>query len=367
MPGQLHQERPLARGESNLTLRADHDPPPLIEQHVTEDDVDRTTGPPMQRFDARQELVPLEGLPKVIVGARPEGQHALLRGVAGVEHEHRRPHAMRPQFIEEGEPIAPRLHPVDDDEVEAQRHAMVEGIMAVADDVDVMPGLSQVAGERLGELKLFFNEEYLHQEFLTIPAGGPPTARPNTERRWARYTNNVLVDEPQLDPDDAALPDGDVVTAPVPSGPVITLRFASPYEPWLTLRGKRVLVDDGDDTRAVLLWLSRRLAALTRALDVTRGLRATLTPGSAGQASVVVVTDVIRLEDGSAADHQSLASVLEGARVKLLAFAVLGPAMSKNELLVRVRTLYAAGTPLEVRSEDQERVLGRRRLRVGRA
>ncbi|MDP2342788.1 MAG: hypothetical protein Q8O67_17665 [Deltaproteobacteria bacterium] len=244
---------------------------------------------------------------------------------------------------------------------------MVEGIMAVADDVDVMPGLSQVAGERLGELKLFFNEEYLHQEFLTIPAGGPPTARPNTERRWARYTNNVLVDEPQLDPDDAALPDGDVVTAPVPSGPVITLRFASPYEPWLTLRGKRVLVDDGDDTRAVLLWLSRRLAALTRALDVTRGLRATLTPGSAGQASVVVVTDVIRLEDGSAADHQSLASVLEGARVKLLAFAVLGPAMSKNELLVRVRTLYAAGTPLEVRSEDQERVLGRRRLRVGRA
>ena len=180
----------------------------------------------------------------------------------------------------------------------------------------------------------------------------------------------MLVEEPHVDPDDAPLPEGDVVTAPVPSGPVVTLRFASPYEPWLTLRGQRVLGDDGDDTRSVLLWLSRRLAALTRALDVTRGLRATLTPAQhAGtpHASVVVVTDVIRLEDGSAADHQSLATVLEGARVKLPAFAVLGPAMSRNELLLRVRTLYAAGTPLEVRSEDQERVLGRRRLRVGRA
>jgi hypothetical protein len=242
---------------------------------------------------------------------------------------------------------------------------MVKGHVRVADDVDDMPGLPQIAGEGFGELELFFNEEDLHPQALT-----------STLDVHTRYMNAMLVDEPQLDPDDAPLPDGDVVTAPVPSGPVITLRFASPYEPWLTLRGQRVLVDDGDDSRAVLLWLSRRLAALTRALDVTRGLRATLTPGSTGHphpgpagahSSVVVVTDVIRLEDGSAADHQSLASVLEGARVKLLSFAVLGPAMSKNELLARVRTLYAAGTPLEVRSEDQERVLGRRRVRVGRA
>ena len=177
----------------------------------------------------------------------------------------------------------------------------------------------------------------------------------------------MLVDEPLLDPLDAPLPDGDVVTAPVPSGPVLTLRFASPYEPWLTLRGRRVLVDDGDESRSVLLWLSRRLAALNRALDVTRGLRATLSTGVGLHTSVVIVTDVIRLKDLTAADHQSLASVLEGARVRLPSFAVLGPSMAKNELLQRVRTLYAAGTPLEVRSEAQDQVVGRRRLRVGRA
>lgn len=175
-----------------------------------------------------------------------------------------------------------------------------------------------------------------------------------------------MVDEPPLDADDAPLKDGDVVTAPVPSGPVVTLRFAQAFEPWLTLNGKRVIGDDDADSRAVLLWMSRRLAALMRALDLSRGLRGTLT-GPRNVDGGIVVTDIIRLEDGAAADHGSLGAMLEGARVKTLPFAVLGPSMSKSELLARARTLYAAGTPLEVRVEDQERVLGRRRLRVGRA
>ncbi len=195
----------------------------------------------------------------------------------------------------------------------------------------------------------------------------------------------MLVAEPPIDADDVPVPDGDVVTAPVPSGSAVTLRFASPFEPWLSLNGRRVVVDDGEEARAVLLWMSRRLAALMRALDTSRGLRGVLVPltagsaqqgsgqrgsshpGPAGNAGGVVVTDIIRLEDGSAADHGSLGAVLEGARVRLLPFAVLGPSMSKSELLLRVRTLYAAGTPLEVRIEDHERVVGRRRLRVGRA
>lgn len=171
----------------------------------------------------------------------------------------------------------------------------------------------------------------------------------------------MLVEEPAIDADDAPVPDGDVVTAPVPSGPIVTLRFASSFEPWLTLDGKRVVGDDDADARTVLIWMSRRLAALMRALDLSRGLRAVLTQRD------IVVTDVVRLDDASAADHGSLGAILEGARVKTLPFAVLGPSMSKSELLVRVRTLYAAGTPLEVRIEDNERVLGRRRLRVGRA
>lgn len=175
----------------------------------------------------------------------------------------------------------------------------------------------------------------------------------------------MIVPEPPYDAEDAPLGEGDVVTAPVPLGRTITLRFASPYEPWLTLDNTRVVADVDVDSRAALLWMSRRLAALFRALDLERGLRAVLT-GAPKDAGGVVVTDVIRLEDGVAADHGSLSAILDGAHVTTPPFAVLGPTHNKGELMARARTLYAAGTPLDVRLEDNERVLARRRLRVGR-
>jgi hypothetical protein len=172
----------------------------------------------------------------------------------------------------------------------------------------------------------------------------------------------MVNDEPMWDDDDAPLPDGDVVASPMPAGARVTLRFASPFEPWLTLAGARVHADHGGETRALWLWFGRRQAALWRALDVARGLRATLSTGS------VVVTDVVDLEDGAAVDHGSLMASLEGARVKWPAFAVLGASMgSRPELAARARALYAAGTQLDVRVEDGQRVRGRRRLRVGRA
>lgn len=166
--------------------------------------------------------------------------------------------------------------------------------------------------------------------------------------------------EPSLDADDAPLPDGDLVAAPVPSGAPLTLRFASAYEPWLSLAGRRVVEERGPEQQTALLWLSRRLPALYRALDLNRGLRARLSDGA------VVVTDLVSLDDDSTADHGTMQTILEGAQVKMPAFAVLGASVSRHELAGRVRGLYAAGTPLEIRIEDQGRVVSRRRLRVGR-
>jgi hypothetical protein len=101
---------------------------------------------------------------------------------------------------------------------------------------------------------------------------------------------------------------------------------------------------------------------LWRALDVERGVRATLVGAQ------MIVTDLVSLADGAAVDHGGLMSVLEGARVKTPTFAVLGSSMpTRAELLARARALYAAGTPLDVRVEEQGRVLARRTLRVGRA
>jgi hypothetical protein len=172
----------------------------------------------------------------------------------------------------------------------------------------------------------------------------------------------MLSDEPAWDDDDAPLPDGDVVASPLPTGARVTLRFASPFEPWLTLGGVRVCADTGGEARVLWLWLGRRQATLWRALDIERGLRATLSAGT------LVVTDVVDLQDGVAVDHGSLMAALDGARVRWPAFAVLGSSMgSRAELSARARALYAAGTHLDVRVEDGQRVRGRRRLRVGRA
>ncbi len=167
--------------------------------------------------------------------------------------------------------------------------------------------------------------------------------------------------EPDVDDDDSPLPEGEVVAAPLPSGRVVGLRFASPYEPWLTLEGRRVVEDTDAESRTVLVWLSRRLTPLYRALHVVRGLSATLT--ASGQ---IVVRDVVNFDDHSALEHGALSSLLESSRAKTLDFAALGTVSSRQDLHARVRGLYAAGTPLEVRVEDGRRVISRRRWRVGR-
>jgi hypothetical protein len=166
--------------------------------------------------------------------------------------------------------------------------------------------------------------------------------------------------EPDVESDDVPLPEGEVVSAALPSGMALSLRFASAYEAWLSLDGRRVVEDASAEDRLALMWLQRRMTSLYRALDLHRGLRGRLT--SAG----VIVTDLVTLDDGVAADHGTLASVLEAAQVRTLDFAALGAAGSRSDLIGRVRGLYAAGTPVEVRVEDQHRVIARRRWRVGR-
>lgn len=174
---------------------------------------------------------------------------------------------------------------------------------------------------------------------------------------------------PVLDAEEAPLPEGEVVGLPLPAGLPLTLRFPSPFEPYLALAGKRV-VDDGvvadprlaEAGRELLLWSSRRLAALWRALED----RAALHGVYVEQQRQVVVTDLVSLEDAVFFDHGVMRERLENANVQLARFSLLGALATRAELDKRVRAAWAPGTVVEVRVEDGRRVVSRRRLRVGR-
>jgi len=184
----------------------------------------------------------------------------------------------------------------------------------------------------------------------------------------------LVLPEPKLDADDAPLSEGEAVALPLPLGPAVTLRFPSHFEPYLSLDGKRVIDDGGPDARELLLWSSRRLAALWRALGERTGLRPVFVGGGAD--AQIVVTDIVafseqRYEDEPAPepewyDHGLLRERLDAANVQLARFSLLGPLSTKAELEKRVRATYAPGTLVEVRVEDGRRVIARRRVRVGR-
>lgn len=178
--------------------------------------------------------------------------------------------------------------------------------------------------------------------------------------------------EPVLDDENAPLPDGEVVALPLPSGTRTTLRFPSPFELVLTLAGRRVTAADTPAARALLLWSSRRLPALWRALGERTVLLAAHAEGA------IVVTDLVALEVESHADddrpmtrarfldHGELRERLEPCAVQLAHFSLLGAVGTKAELERRVRGNWAPGTQVEVRVEDEGHIVSRRRLRVGR-
>jgi hypothetical protein len=156
-------------------------------------------------------------------------------------------------------------------------------------------------------------------------------------------------------------PEGDVVIIPVGSGLAVTLSFAAPFEPLLTLDGVQLhgAAMSNDGHRQLALWLARHMPALWRALGDRLSVRGTLTADGH-----VVVSDVLDAQANSI-DHVQLQERLQHAGVLMPAFAVLGVAQ-RDDVIDRARALFASGTPLELRVEGDGRVLHRERLRIDR-
>ncbi len=158
---------------------------------------------------------------------------------------------------------------------------------------------------------------------------------------------------------DAPLGDAEVVLFSLPRGTPFSLRFAGAYEPFVFTAKGRIVSGDEGEARELLLFVHRHLPALYGALDQARGLFATLTPRG------VIVTGVLDFADEKLLDHSRLRRLL-GETFAVPRFSWLGPLPGLYEVGRRARLMYASGTRVEMRREEDGFVVGRRVLRIDR-
>ena len=133
-----------------------------------------------QRAQAGQQLLALEGLDEVVVGAGVEALDARLERVARGEHEDRHvvgraQPARHLHAVELGQPE------VEDDEVGVERRRLVERRLAVGGDAHLVALQAQRALQDLGDLLVVFDDEH-----AWVAAGGVHLQTITVRRRVKR-------------------------------------------------------------------------------------------------------------------------------------------------------------------------------------
>lgn len=153
---------------------------------------------------------------------------------------------------------------------------------------------------------------------------------------------------------DTICDDGEWVVYPMTQGTPFSLQFISPYEPFFQLAESRL----SPLNRPLNIWLYGYLPALYRALETRYAIRGIVKPEG------LVIQDMSELDTGMFMDHLTLRRKLDVCRALQPPFASLGPVGNRRELLARLRGLYATGTLVEARQEDDGYLKRRLQLRV---
>src|SRR4051794_16446230 len=158
---QVLQQLELALGELDVAIATADLVGVGVELEVAGDQRRRAPrrAPPQQRAQAGQQLLALEGLDEVVVGARVEALDARLDRVARGEHEDR--HVVgRAQPARDLDAVELRQPEVEDHEVGVVGGGLVERRLAVAGDAHVVAVQAQGALEDLGDLVVVLDDEH---------------------------------------------------------------------------------------------------------------------------------------------------------------------------------------------------------------
>ena len=117
----------------------------------------------MERADAGEELVELERLGEIVVGARVQSADHVLDGVAGSEHEDRSVTTFPSELVGDLESILLRQQQVEQDDVVIIGVCQHGGLLAIRGHVDDVSLFLQSVVDESGHLGVVFDDEDLHE------------------------------------------------------------------------------------------------------------------------------------------------------------------------------------------------------------
>ena len=113
--------------------------------------------PAQQRTQPCQQFAKGKRLHQVVVGAGIQPVYTVIDGVAGGQHQHRRLDALAAQLAAEAEPVQPRQHHVEDEQVIGRRERPVEPVAAVIGCIDGVAFLFKTPFHVPGDLVIVFH------------------------------------------------------------------------------------------------------------------------------------------------------------------------------------------------------------------
>jgi len=114
--------------------------------------------PPEQRLDSRGELVVVEGLAKIVVGADAQPDHAIGRIVLRREEEDR-DIRIAAELEAEANPVDRRHEDVERHEVGVEFVERLHRLTCVGDRFDLMPGVLEDGADQPSDVSIVVDDE----------------------------------------------------------------------------------------------------------------------------------------------------------------------------------------------------------------
>ena len=121
-------------------------------------------GAPQQGAQAGQQFLEVEGLGEVVVGAGIQAFHAVVHGAARGQHEDGGAKARAAKFPADGVAVLHRQHDVENHDVVLVDGGLVQGLFAVAGDIDGIGLFAEAFGDKSGDPGFVFDQQDAHAE-----------------------------------------------------------------------------------------------------------------------------------------------------------------------------------------------------------